>query len=58
MTMYLVNDNYRITRPIILSFEELQKKENRDRFGCNFIIIGEFDTRAEAMEEFNNWFKA
>ena len=49
--MYLVNENYSTTRPVVMSFEELlNDKALRESFGCNFIVIGEFSNHAEACK--------
>ena len=52
--LYFVNDNYKTTRPVILSFEELMDKATRDHFACaSFIMVGEFKNFTEALKAFN-----
>ena len=53
MKAYFVNDNYKTTRPVVLSFDDLLDKETRERFGCEtFIYIGDFGSLAEAAAAF------
>lgn len=53
--MYFVNDNYKTTRPVVSSFNDLMDKDYREHFHCNsFLLIGEFNSYGEAIEAFNS----